>query len=278
MERRYLNIDKLGDEICKIKGGKFNNQIIYMNAEKKVQKDDEFPSVNKLFETYKSPSDDVTIQLMPKSKKRHVAYIFGPSGCGKSTFVSNYAKEYRRINSDAPIILFSEKPQDDILDNIDDLMRIPIDDELLNMNIDLKTFEEQDDPKMLVIFDDIDSLDKKYKKFVYSLISKYLNIGRKYNISVLITNHTPCLSGGEKDAQRSILNETHTITFFPATFDRYTDYLLTNYAGIKPNSSIMEEIQSSPSRHITIFKHHPRYIMTETMIKPLVYDKMKKIK
>ncbi|MFM7987297.1 MAG: hypothetical protein ACKPKO_49085, partial [Candidatus Fonsibacter sp.] len=85
--------------------------------------------------------------------------------------------------------------------------RIKLDDSLHTDPIKVEEFRES-----ACIFDDIDVIsDKKIREAVYSIRNQVLEIGRHFNIHCIVTNHLPT-SG--KDTRR-ILNEAHTVTYFP---------------------------------------------------------------
>ena len=94
---------------------------------------------------------------MPSGKGREVIYITAPSGAGKSTWVSKYSRNYSRLFPDQKIVLFSRLEDDEVLDAIPSLVRIQLDEELVENPIDIHT-ELKD---CLVILDDIDTVNDK---------------------------------------------------------------------------------------------------------------------
>ena len=62
--------------------------------------------------------------------------------------------------------------------------------------------------------DDIDIIsEKKIREAVYNILNQILEIGRHFKIHCIVTIHLP------KDGKvtRRILNEAHTVTYFPHT-------------------------------------------------------------
>ena len=79
------------------------------------------------------------------------------------------SEDYKKAFKDRPIYLFSEKESDDVLDNISGIKRVKMDEHLISDPLDLKDFY---DKPCCVVFDDIDSLEKKLKNAVYLLLNK----------------------------------------------------------------------------------------------------------
>lgn len=253
------------DLLAKITGGKYNELPIYLDCDP----DDDLKTQGGKYEKFDLSKVDGQFQVMPIKGKRSVIMVTGPSGSGKSYFVASYAKEYEKMNPDAPIFLFSEKPEDAVLDQIPNLIRVPIDEKLIDKKIDMKKFEEMEDPTMLIIFDDIDSLEKKEKKAIYEMIRKYLNIGRKYNISIIVTNHSPSLGPAEREANRTLLNESHYYVCFPRSYDGSVEYVLDKYCGMGKHE--LNKVPSCKSRWMAIKKQAPRIIITEKEMYPIIY-------
>jgi hypothetical protein len=269
INRKYLNVIKKGNPIAIINGGKHNKTKIYLNG----NNDDVDDDLQSYFENYQSPSKEVKLEYFPPCDKYFRGYIFGKSGSGKSYFISQIAQKYNKENPNSPIFFYSEKPEDSNFENVN-MHRIPINDDLLDMDVDIKDIQNMgENSRMLVIFDDIDSLAGNLRKKVYSILTKYLNIGRQYKISVIISNHTPSLSAKDRDASKAILNECHWITFFPATFTRATNYLLQNYCGL--DDKTIEDLKDNPSRWIMIFNDRPQMIMTQYELYPVIFHKKK---
>ena len=55
------------------------------------------------------------------------------------------------------------------------------------------------------------SYQRKVREAVYDVLNQVLEIGRHYKIHCVVTNHLPT---NGKDTRR-ILNEAHTVTYFP---------------------------------------------------------------
>ena len=80
----------------------------------------------------------------------------------------------------------------------------------------------------ICIFDDFDVIsDKKIREVVYDILNQVLEIGRHYKIHCVVANHLPA---NGKDTRR-ILNEAHTVTYFPHSAGGKIKYLLEEYVG-----------------------------------------------
>jgi len=190
------------------------------------------------------------------NSERSVNYIVGASGSGKSYYIKQWIKEYKKKYKKNGIYLFSALSEDETLDEVKP-QRVCLDDAFVKDKIDLEMFSNS-----LVIFDDTDSIANKPLKIkVYDYLKQFLNLGRHFNISLYVVNHTPT---GTRAESKSILNECHTITFFPANWNRQLVYLLQNYAGL--DTKALQKVKNMESRWITIYRHYPQVLMNESEI------------
>lgn len=203
----------------------------------------------------------VKYQLAPrplKEKERFVLFVAGESGAGKSHFTRDFAKYYHHMFPDNPIYLISYLEKDETLDEYDQVKRVKAFtvDFLDNcMKIDLEDLRDS-----LVIFDDIDSIHNKHvKDKIYGFLAKLLRVGRHQNISVIYSGHELYSEHNLK----YILNESHTITWFPKFLNfKKSEYLLSEYFGL---SKLQKEKISNikDSRFITYMKGSDKIIMSE---------------
>jgi len=169
---------------------------------------------------------DGMLQMIPNpDMERQTLYISGVSGSGKSTFIKNYVGMYQKLYPKRKIILFSQKDSDPALDDIKNLIRIEINDELVRDPINCyETFKE-----CMVIFDDVDAVgDKKIKMAIDKLKEDCLQNGRQHNIETLITSHN--VSNGF--STRTILRESMWAVLFKSGPQMQTKYYLTKYLGM----------------------------------------------
>lgn len=109
------------------------------------------------------------------------------------------------------------------------------------------------------MFDDIDVISQKeWRKAVYHLLNEILETGRHHKVSCLITNHLPTA----RDDTKRVLNECHSITYFPHSGNKSTmKRLLLEIVGIDKEDMI--KIKKLKTRWATIYKNYPQIAMTE---------------
>lgn len=203
-------------------------------------------------------------------KERNVNYIFGPSGSGKSFYANKLLKSYRDLFPNNNIFVFSKLEFDPSLDNgmWKKYNRIDLSDESEGMAA-IDDFNEMKDSyelnDSLMVFDDIDTItSRKLLEETKKFRDNILDTGRHNRISVICTSHLGCNGKNTKN----MLNESHTITFFPsAGGKKQIIYFLTEYAGMKRNDAI--EICETDSRWVTLHKHYPNYLIFEDGVKLL---------
>ena len=100
-------------------------------------------------------------------------------------------------------------------------------------------------------FDDIDVIsDKKIREAVYSTVNQILEIGRHFKIHCIVANHLPT---NGMDTRR-ILNEAHTVTYFPRSAGGKIKYLLEEYVGLDRKQ--IAYMKRQQPRACTIFKNY----------------------
>ncbi len=152
-------------------------------------------------------------------------------------------------------------PSDESLDKIKP-KRIKLDE-----SIHTDPIKVNDLANSVCIFDDIDvSADKKVRDGVYSILNQCLEIGRHWKITIVVTNHLPT---NGKDTRR-ILNEAHTITYFPRSAGGRIRCLLENYVGL--GKKHMQYLKKQNTRWCTIFKNYPGVYMAEHEVGLLMLD------
>ena len=202
---------------------------------------------------------------MPREDTASHGFIFGPTSSGKSVFCVEYAQQYQRIYPDNPIYLVSYVEEDDSIDKIDGLIRIPLDD-IINGDITGKAIENS-----LIIFDDVDALPPKPEGVdpqdfnakeifakVEELRDQLLTTGRHFGVSCLITSHL----GADFKHTKKPINESSFVVVFPRAGNfAQVDRILRVYAGLTKKQ--VSEIQQLPSRWVYLYKHFPNYIVHE---------------
>jgi len=198
-------------------------------------------------------SDGEMKPIIDTTKERQVFYITGMSGSGKSTYVSKIAEAYYKLFPNNQIYLFSNKPEDKVLDQYKYIKRVKLDESLVDDPIQINELKNS-----LIIFDDIEAIpNKSLSNEMDRLRDMILQQGRSYKISFCYISH---LANNYKQT-RTILNECHSITIFPAMCTKYSlKYLMDKYFGFGKND--LTKLLSLPSRWVTISKA-PVFVLYE---------------
>ena len=248
-----LNLNKVGRPLAKIDGGKYSGHVVsvsdqFLNNNGKEEKG----NLIKEFRQLKIANDSKFQHIPDTTKEREILYITGPSGSGKSTYTRKYLEQYKKKFKNRPIYLFSSLPSDESLDKVQP-KRIKLDETIHTDPIAVEELKES-----ICIFDDIDVIsDKKIREGVYTILNQVLEIGRHYKIHCVVTNHLPT---NGKDTRR-ILNEAHTVTYFPHSAGGKIKYMLEEYVGLDKKQIAYTKRQNS--RACTIFKNYPQCYLLE---------------
>jgi len=249
-----LNLNKVGRPLARIDGGKYSGRVVsvsdqFLNSKQQQEPDD---SLIQEFRQLKIANDSKFQHIPDTTKEREILYITGPSGSGKSTYTRKYLEQYKKKYKNRPIYLFSSLPSDDSLDKVGP-KRIKLSEGLHTDPIKVEELRES-----ICIFDDIVVIsDKKIREAVYDILNQVLEIGRRYKIHCVVTNHLPT---NGKDTRR-ILNEAHTVTYFPHSAGGKIKYLLEEYVGLDRKQ--ISYMKKQHSRACTIFKNYPQCFMLE---------------
>lgn len=189
--------------------------------------------------------------IFDKDEERKVFYIAGMSGSGKSYFTSKLIDQYKKMYPNNNIILFSNKPEDPALDRHKKLIRIELNEDLLNDPLELGELKNS-----LVIFDDVEYTPNKYiGEELDRIRDLILQQGRSYKISFCYISHQ--LTNYKHS--RVILNECHACVLFPKMTTTYAlKYLLEKYFGF--NKKDIGKLKLLPSRWVCIQKIPPAVI------------------
>lgn len=245
-----INFEK-GRLIAKIKGGKNNNKLIYVDCE-----DDSDDSTQEL-----SLSDGKLVPL-PNIDTREVVYVAGPSGSGKSTYASDYIKSYLSIFPERDFFIFSRTDaKDDPAFNNLDFHQVMIDESLLEDPIDIT---QELTNGCIILFDDVNTIQNMaLKKAVDNLMADIMECGRKLEIYCVITNHL--VIPNEKKMARTVLNECTSLTVFPKSGSTHQiKYALKTYFGY--TNKQIEKFLKTKSRWITFYKTYPQIILDQFKI------------
>jgi hypothetical protein len=252
---------KKGKAIAYIKGGYMDSQILYIkNNSKKYnsEESEEESEENECGDCINLKLGKISPLLDPN--ERSVSYIAGPSGSGKTSYAVNLIKNYAKIHPKKTFYLFSRTDyKTDPAYNGLRANQILIDDNLINDPVDI-TVELKSGG--IVLFDDCNTIQNdNIKKAVDKLMSDIMEVGRKLDITIIITNHL--VIPNEKKIARTIMNELQSLTCFPKSgSSQQIEYALKKYFGL--NNKQIKIILELPSRWVTISKTYPLYVLYET--------------
>jgi len=195
---------------------------------------------------------------LPDFGQRFNEYIAGPSGSGKTTMGVLLATEFQKAFPQKKIFVFSrtEAKKDPAYKNLK-IKQIFIDEDLLTNPIDIT--KEVSQKGCLIIFDDCGTIrDDKIRKEVEKLMCDSMEVGRKLDVNMIITNHL--VIPNEKKFARTLFNELTTFLFFPKSgSSQQIMYSLQTYFGLS-KSQILKILQLD-SRWVRISKGYPNYIL-----------------
>lgn len=247
-----MNFDGIGKAIAVIRSAKGKSKSKPKDKTLSVTFD---PNNPKLFKKYEcSPGESIQqIPSVGSESKRNILYICGASGSGKSHYATQYLKEYNRVFKDNPIYFFSAV-DNDFGKDLKNLRKIRLNDAFLNTAITMNDVKD-----CMLVYDDVDVIqDKRMRAKLDGIADRVLQTGRHYNTSMIFTNH---LAYNGKET-KMILNECHSITFFPNTLGgKARKYLLEQYLGL--DNDDIKRLRKLPTRWITIVKGNPMIALYE---------------
>jgi hypothetical protein len=249
-----FNLSK-GIPIAKCIGGQFDSSLIFLDKEEKedwCDSDQDYDELGTVFSI-----DDGKLEPRLDPYERSVNYIGGPSGAGKSSYAATLVRAYVKLFPEKPFYLFSRtNAKDDRAFEGLRPIQITINESLLTNPIDI-TKELQGGS--ILLFDDCNTIQNEaLKKNIDKLMADIMEVGRKLDITIIITNHL--IIPNEKKIARTIMNEMQSLTFFPkAGAAQQVTYALKTYFGLFPKQ--INEIMQLQSRWVTINKKYPNYVL-----------------
>lgn len=234
--------------MAKIKGGKLDGEFVFSKAEGGKYKDINLKSGK--------------IKPLPDIDNRQVCYIAGPSGSGKTTYALDYIRSFLVLFPEKQFFLFSRTDYklDPAYKGLTPI-QVMIDNTLVDDPIDIT--EELTDG-CIILFDDCNTIhDDKARKAVEKLICDILEVGRKLNIYIVITNHL--IIPNEKKIARTILNEMQMLTVFPKSGSvNQISYVMKQYFGFSKKQ--IDKMLQTDSRWVTVKKTYPQLVISEKSI------------
>lgn len=199
-------------------------------------------------------------EVLPEMRpgKRLTNYIAGRADSGKSYYSANIIRRYKKLYPDNPVYgVCKTKLKDD-----------PAYAELgikqLAFDFFSSTEEEFDvlgsfgDKGCLVLFDDIDSALPEDLRNILAAIKDILNLGRKMNVSCMVTSHRLSNYMQTRDA----IHESNFVTLFPKNELYHAIYYMCSKLGLR--KEIIAGLKHKASRWITIHSAEPNFLLSET--------------
>jgi hypothetical protein len=240
-----MNFEK-GAIIAKVLNSKLKGDLLHIT--------DKTEDIKEHFTTYECKDKETIQQIPDKQKERQILYVTGASGSGKSYYTFLYCSQYAKMYPKNPIYLISSVNDDSSIDKVKGLKRFILDEKFITTPIFVEDFKNS-----MVIFDDTDCITNKVlRNKINGLLGQLLEVGRHHFISCVYTSH---VANAGLDTKK-ILNESHSITFFPSSLGgRSLKYLLDNYLGFDKEQ--IKKIRKIKSRWITITKTYPMAVLYE---------------
>jgi hypothetical protein len=245
MSKIQLNLENNGESIAIIKKDKKKDSLVSLGEGSK------FGTNDLILE-----EENEHFQLIPNnSRLRSCHAIFGQAGSGKSWWCCEYIKEYIKVHPKRSIFLFTTITSD--IGCLKDIKKIKIIE--LNNGFATDDIPMEELKQSLCLFDDIDNIrDKQLKKKLFQTLNDCLQVGRKFEIDVLITFHLATAGNDTK----IILNECNSVSFNYRTFgNRSLKYLLDAYLGLDKKQ--IDRIKKLDGRIITVLKTYPKLVLSE---------------
>lgn len=234
---------------------KIGNEVLNLQTEHD-ECDSDYDSEDDIGTEYET---DDELEPLLDMEKRQVAYIAGPAGSGKSTMAAKMIKRFMRVHPEKPFYMFSRSSyKDDPAFSGMRVNQVMIDQSLIKQPIDIT----QELPGgAIILFDDVNTiLDDKIKKAVEKLMADIMEVGRKFEVWIVLTSHLVIPS--EKKFARTVMNEANTMTVFPKSGSaQQITYALKQYFGLTKQQ--IDDIIRLDTRWVQISKSYPMYVIYE---------------
>jgi hypothetical protein len=250
-----------GTPVARIFGGEDGGRMLFIetNTNREEYSDSESDSDSEsLGKTYHC---DGRMEERLKIDSRATVYICGPSGSGKTEKALQLISPYCKIFPEKKFYLFSrtDHTKDPAYKKYGlNPIQINIDEGLLENPIDITTELKGG---CIILFDDCATLQNdKLRYAIDKLVMDILEIGRKLNITTIITSHL--ITGNDRKVSKVILNECQKWVLFPKSGSvGQARYALKTHMGL--DNKQIDKIMNAKSRSVTINKEYPMYVLTE---------------
>ena len=248
-----INFDNVGTEIATIyKPNGKRLKDVFVDTE-----NDGLDKIRINDDTYFFP----TISNFDETEQVDRIYICGESGVGKSSFIREYVLKFLEQYPKASILLFSSKSEDKQLDDLPNMVRVSIDEDIVNNPY---TLDEicSNSPITLTIFDDIEDFsNKKINKEIARLRDEIMRNGRSKGVFSIFSHHNPT----DYSHTRNMIFEANKVIIFPRRSGKGTyNYLLEKKLLI--NKEQIDLINTLKSSYVVICKQMPKCIISNKYI------------
>lgn len=182
-------------------------------------------------------------------------YISGLSGSGKSTAVSMFLKHNPPKTKGAGIFLFSPVYDDKALASIKNLIHIDLLQIEAELNGELQL--EHIPPGSVLIFDDVESYDKKIRKLYMDFRDIALERGRHSQISCITVSH----NARNGNTTKASIRESQYWILFPKHNSTDAKNILKLYGGL--STPEIQQVIDLKSRWVLYKKSIPKYAVAE---------------
>jgi hypothetical protein len=249
---------KKGIPVARIFGGKDDDKLLRLNTDEHSHRHDEEKD-RTVYECHRRSHMEERLPI----EGRSCVYICGQSGSGKTEKMLSLIKPYSLFFPEKKIFLFSRTSykEDPAYKKYDiSPIQIKIDENLLINPIDI-TSELKSKHGSIVLFDDCATLQNdKLRNCIDKLVMDILEVGRKLNITTIITSHL--IIGNSRSTSRVILNECNIWCLFPKSGSlQQAKYALKEHVGLSNDQ--ITELMNLPSRCVSIHKTYPNYIFSD---------------
>lgn len=191
---------------------------------------------------------------------RTTAYLAGKAGSGKSTYGSGLVRRYQKLFPGREVYgVCKTKLKEDAAYASLGIKQLPLSFFAGAAGeggaFDVKKVFGTDG--CLVLFDDWDSLEKKDLVNVHAAITDVLNLGRKMQISVIVTSHLLT----NYNQTRGIIHEANFMTIFPQHELYQSVYYLCQKLGV--SKELIGRLRSK-GRWVTFHNSEPTFCLSET--------------
>ncbi len=200
--------------------------------------------------------DSFKLVKLPSIGTRDAICIYGNAGSGKTYWTTQYLKTYKKLNKNKEIYLFTTNVDTDPSYKGFGINLMNIDEENYE---ELSSFDETTFSNSIVIFDDIETRDKKIQLAIYKFRDLLFQKSRKHNVDIINIIHKALDNNNSKIPN----GECTAAVIFPRSNWAEAKRLLINYFNL--NAKQIDDIYRARlnSRWVYVNKIYPIYALFE---------------